>query len=62
MKKKELRKSGEDEEVYDEREAGVAHDVILDSPHQICVKAEQKGDQTCPGGDNCAIVSRQFAA
>ena len=42
MKKEELRKSGEDEEVYDERETGVAHDVILNSPHQICVEAEEK--------------------
>ena len=42
VKKEELREGGEDEEVYDERETGVAHDVILDSPHQIRVKAEQE--------------------
>ena len=40
VKKEELRKGGKDEEVYDERETGVAHDVILNTSHQIGVKAE----------------------
>ena len=40
VKKEELRKSREDKEVYYVRETGVAHDVILNSSHQIYVKAE----------------------